>query len=189
MCLCYGLFHHSWNRHTWVGHCCLHHDALSCLYCNGDLSVPGSQPCVALCPWHGVHGRNFLGFLASGQCQDCAFRHEGRHVVLHPDHEVSYHDCLAWVSLYRVFAVLWCLLHCLWLSVWGSWPACWPQITNINGCYWKEKYNNDETTKIKFIIIRNGQPYMKHASLCDIFTEKYSYSNAREMHDTLYCSL
>ena len=51
-----------------------------------------------------------------------------------------------------------------------------------------EKYNNDETTKIKFIIIRNGQPYMKqitwiqlnlHASLCDIFTDKYSYSNAK----------
>ena len=42
----------------------------------------------------------------------------------------------------------------------------------------KKKYNNDETTKIKFIIIRNGQPYMKritwtqlnlHAPLCDIF--------------------
>ena len=29
---------------------------------------------------------------------------------------------------------------------------------------------------------------MKHASLCDIFTEKYSYSNAKEMHDTYrYC--
>ena len=28
---------------------------------------------------------------------------------------------------------------------------------------------------------------MKHASFCDIFTDKYSYSNAKEMHDTLYC--
>ena len=25
-----------------------------------------------------------------------------------------------------------------------------------------------------------------HASLCDIFTDKYSYSNAKEMHDTFY---
>ena len=58
------------------------------------------------------------------------------------------------------------------------------KISNINGYNWKEKYN-DETTK--FMIRRNGQPYTKHAPLCYIFTDKYSYFNLKEMHDTLYC--
>ena len=65
----------------WIVRCCLRHEALSYLCCNEDLSVPGSQPCVATCPWQGSHGPNCLGFLPSGQCRECAFRHEGHHFI------------------------------------------------------------------------------------------------------------